>query len=121
MFASLILTVLAGYFAFYITNIGKAWIFLWAMSAGVGLVLILRWFWWRINAWSEISALAASLLTILFVFIYTKTQGVPLELKHQILVVPVSIVTWIVVTFLTKPEPVETLTTFYKRVQPCGW
>ncbi len=120
-FATLILTVLAGFFAFYITNIGKAWIFLWAMSAGVGLVLILRWFWWRINAWSEISALAASLLTILIVFIYTKTQGVSLELKHQILVVPVSIITWIIVTYLTKPEPTETLANFYKRVHPWGW
>jgi len=118
---TLVLTVLAGYFAFYITNIGKAWIFLWAMSAGVGLVLILRWFWWRINAWSEISALAASLLTILILFIYTKSRGVPLELKHQIIVIPVSILAWIIVTFLTKPEPNNTLSEFYKRVRPWGW
>ncbi len=118
---TLVLTVLAGYFAFYITNIGKAWIFLWAMSAGVGLVLILRWFWWRINAWSEISALAASLSTILIMFIYTKSQGVSLELKHQIIVVPVSIIVWVVVTFLTKPEPDDTLSEFYKRVRPWGW
>ncbi|MEM7008524.1 MAG: sodium:solute symporter family protein [Thermodesulfobacteriota bacterium] len=120
-FVTLILTILAGYFAFYITNIGKAWIFLWAMSAGVGLVLILRWFWWRINAWSEISALAASLFTILVLFIYTQANGVSLELKHQILVIPVSIITWIVVTFLTKPESNETLGNFYKRVRPWGW
>ena len=118
---TLILTVLAGYFALYITNIGKAWIFLWAMSAGVGLVLILRWFWWRINAWSEISALASSLLTILVLLIYTKSQGVSLELKHQILVIPVSIITWIIVTFLTKPESNDTLAKFYKRVRPWGW
>jgi len=118
---TLVLAVLAGYFAFYITNIGKAWIFLWAMSAGVGLVLILRWFWWRINAWSEISALAASLSTILILFIYTKSQGVSLELKHQIIVIPVSIVVWVVVTFLTKPEPNDTLSEFYKRVRPWGW
>ena len=118
---TLMLAVLAGYFAFYITNIGKAWIFLWAMSAGVGLVLILRWFWWRINAWSEISALAASLLTILILFIYTKSQGVSLELKHQIIVFPISIITWIVVTFLTKPESNDTLGKFYKRVRPWGW
>ncbi len=118
---TLMLAVLAGYFAFYITNIGKAWIFLWAMSAGVGLVLILRWFWWRINAWSEISALAASLLTILILFIYTKSQGVSLELKHQIIVIPISIITWIVVTFLTKPESNDTLGKFYKRVRPWGW
>ncbi len=120
-FATLFLTVLAGYFAFHITNIGKAWIFLWAMSAGVGLVLVLRWFWWRINAWSEISALASSLLTILILFIYTHSQGGSLELKHQIIVIPVSIGTWIVVTFLTKPEPNETLANFYKRVRPWGW
>jgi hypothetical protein len=91
------------------------------MSAGVGLVLILRWFWWRINAWSEISALASSLLTILVLFIYTKSQGTSLELKHQILVIPVSIITWIVVTFLTSPEPIDTLNSFYKRVRPWGW
>src|SRR3972149_7471741 len=72
---TLILTLLAGYFAFHIKNIGNAWIFLWAMSAGIGLVLILRWFWWRINAWSEISALGASLLTISLLTLYTKFKG----------------------------------------------
>lgn len=118
---TLALTLLAGYFAFHINNIGKAWIFLWAMSAGIGLVLVLRWFWWRINAWSEISALASSLLTILAIVIYTQSKGVPLELRHQVLVIPVSVVTWIVVTFVTSPEPTETLSAFYKRVRPWGW
>ena len=116
-----VLTILAGYFALHITNIGKAWIFLWAMSAGIGLVLVLRWFWWRINAWSEISALASSLLTILAIVIYTRAKGIPLELKHQVLVIPVSAVIWVAVTFLTKPEPVTTLTGFYKKVRPWGW
>jgi len=118
---TLLLTVLAGYFALHIKNIGKAWIFLWAMSAGIGLVLVLRWFWWRINAWSEISALTASLITILALVIYTQVQGVSLELKHQVLVIPVSIITWVAVTFLTAPEPRDTLAGFYKRVRPWGW
>lgn len=118
---TLVLTVLAGYFAFHINNIGKAWIFLWAMSAGVGLVLLLRWFWWRVNAWSEISALASSLVAIFILVIYTKTQNIPLELKHQILVIPVSVATWIIVTFITRPEPLETLSDFYKKVRPWGW
>ena len=118
---TLLLTVLAGFFALYITNIGKAWIFLWAMSAGVGLVLVLRWFWWRINAWSEISALAASLVTIFVLVVYTGIRGTPLELKHQIIVIPVSIVTWVAVTFLTAPEPERTLVNFYKRVRPWGF
>ncbi len=118
---TLMLTVLAGYFAFHINNIGKAWIFLWAMSAGIGLVLILRWFWWRINAWSEISALGASILTITFLTLYTKFAGISLELKHQIIVVPVSIVTWLIVTYITKPEPNETLANFYKKIRPWGF
>ena len=119
--STLVLTILAGYFALYINNIGKAWIFLWAMSAGVGLVLILRWFWWRINAWSEISALASSLGTILILVVYTRIQGVSLELKHQVIVIPVSIITWLAVTFLTAPESSETLGNFYRRVRPWGW
>jgi SSS family transporter len=118
---TLILTILAGYFAFYIENIGKAWIFLWAMSAGIGLVLIFRWFWWRINAWSEISALGASLLAIFILSLYTKFAKVPLELKHQIIVVPVSVATWLIVTYMTKPEPEETLINFYRKIRPWGW
>ncbi|MER3446032.1 MAG: sodium:proline symporter [Candidatus Dadabacteria bacterium] len=118
---TLILTILAGYFAFHIENIGKAWIFLWAMSAGIGLVLILRWFWWRINAWSEISALGASLITILFLTLYADFKGISLELKHQIIVVPVSILSWLIITYLTKPEPEETLLNFYRKIRPWGW
>ncbi len=118
---TLILTILAGYFAFHIENIGKAWIFLWAMSSGIGLVLILRWFWWRINAWSEISALCASLITILFLILYTNLKGISLELKHQIIVVPISIILWLIITYLTKPEPEETLLNFYTKIRPWGW
>jgi solute:Na+ symporter, SSS family len=116
-----VLTVLAGYIAFQITNIGKAWIFLWAMSAGIGLVLVLRWFWWRINAWSEISALASSLITIFILTMFCKLRKVPIELKHQIIVIPVSIATWLLVTYFTSPEPSETLLKFYNRVRPWGF
>ncbi len=118
---TLILTAVAGYCAFQIQDIGKAWIFLWAMSAGIGLVLILRWFWWRVNAWSEITALASSLLTILVLVVYTKHHGISVELKHQIMVIPISIVAWIVATYATAPEPLSTLANFYKRVRPWGW
>ncbi|MDA2918715.1 Na+:solute symporter [Desulfobacterota bacterium AH_259_B03_O07] len=118
---TLILTLVAGYFAFHIKNIGKAWILLWAMSAGVGLVLVFRWFWWRINAWSEIAALASSLITIFSLILYTRFQNVSLELKHQIIVVPVAIFSWVTVTYLTNPEPRDTLLNFYNRVRPWGF
>ena len=119
--ATVALAVIAGVVALQIKNIGDAWVFLWAMSSGIGLVLILRWFWWRINAWSEIVALASSLATILVLILYTEAKGVPLELRHQILVVPVSIVCWVVATFVTAPESSEKLSGFYERVRPPGF
>ena len=119
--ATVALAVIAGAVALQIKNIGDAWIFLWAMSSGVGLVLILRWFWWRINAWSEIVALASSLVTILVLILYTGAKGIPLELKHQILVVPISIACWVTATFVTAPESSEKLSDFYKRVRPPGF
>ncbi|NIT13396.1 MAG: sodium:proline symporter [Candidatus Dadabacteria bacterium] len=118
---TVIITILAGIFALYIKNIGKAWIFLWAMSAGIGLVLILRWFWWRINAWSEISALGSSILTILAMIIYTNIKGISLELKHQVIVIPVSITTWLATTLLTNPEPMDKLDRFYNKISPWGF
>ncbi len=118
---TIVITILAGIFAFYIKDIGKAWIFLWAMSAGIGLVLILRWFWWRINAWSEISALGSSILTILIMIIYTNLKGISLELKHQVIVIPVSISTWIITTYFTSPEPVDKLQKFYNKIKPWGY
>lgn len=119
--ATVVLAVCAGAVALRIKNIGDAWIFLWAMSSGIGLVLILRWFWWRINAWSEIAALGSSLLTMTVLVLYTGAAGTPLELRHQILVVPVSIACWVAATFLTAPEPAEKLRGFCERVRPPGF
>ena len=119
--ATVVLAVCAGAVALRIKNIGDAWIFLWAMSSGIGLVLILRWFWWRINAWSEIAALGSSLLTMTVLVLYTGAAGTPLELRHQILVVPVSIACWVAATFLTAPEPAEKLRAFCERVRPPGF
>ena len=116
-----LLTVVSGFIAFQIKNIGDAWIFVWAMSSGIGLVLILRWFWWRINAWSEITALVSSLLSILFIIIYTRYMGYELELKHQILVIPFSIMCWVIATFVTNPEPKKKLAEFYRKVRPWGF
>src|SRR5690606_34791497 len=59
---TVLLMLMAAVVSMYMDSISKAWEFVWAMGAGVGLVLILRWFWWRVNAWSEITALATSFL-----------------------------------------------------------
>jgi len=118
---TLLLTVISGFIAFQIQNIGDAWIFVWAMSSGIGLVLILRWFWWRINAWSEIVALSSSLISILVIIAFTRYKGYDLELKFQILVIPIAALCWIVATFVTKPEPIDKLGDFYRKVRPWGF
>lgn len=119
--ATVILMIVAGFIAFQIKNIGSAWVFLWAMSSGIGLVLILRWFWWRVNAWSEITALASSLITITVIYIVTELREIPLLLWHQVIVIPVSILSWLVATYMTKPEPLDKLLFFYRKVMPWGY
>jgi solute:Na+ symporter, SSS family len=131
-----VMMVLAVIVAFFLTNIGTAWLFVWAMGAGIGPVLILRWFWWRINAWSEITALAASVLMAVGFEIASAVQagaeyrlfatplqigGLALATHHKALIlVPVTILAWVAVTFATGPVPREHLIAFYRRVRPGG-
>ncbi len=106
-----------------IQTIGRAWTFLLAIGAGTGLVLILRWYWWRINAWSEISAMLAS-----FIVSVTAMQLVPRAFKGtpnadawvMLVTVAISTIVWVSVTYLTRPEPDAVLDAFYRRVRPGG-
>jgi Na+/proline symporter len=97
-------------------SISGAWTLLIALGAGTGSVFILRWFWWRINAWSEVSAMAASFiasLTLHFGF------GRSMEDPWLVLItVLFSTVVWLSVTFLTAPESKDVLLAFYRRVRP---
>ena len=113
MFLSAIVT-------FYMDSIVGAWQFLIAVGAGTGLVFILRWFWWRINAWSEISAMIAAFVTSLYLqFVVGLSESNPKEFAWILLVtVAVTTTVWVSVTFLTQPEPMEKLISFYKRVRP---
>jgi len=123
--------------AFFLSSIGKAWLFVWAMGAGIGPVLILRWFWWRVNAWSEIAALASSiLLAVGFEVAAAVQSGVDyrlfvtpvrvgslvLQTHHKALIlVPFTIVVWLTVTLLTRPVDSLRLATFYAKVRPGGF
>ncbi|HPC35195.1 MAG TPA: Na+:solute symporter [Candidatus Marinimicrobia bacterium] len=101
---------------YFLTTISGAWEFIINASAGMGAVLILRWFWWRINAWSEIAAMIAPLI------IYPIARY-KFGLQSPITLYPVVLGTtiiWLLVTFLTKPEKDATLTTFYRKVHPGG-
>jgi Na+/proline symporter len=98
-------------------TISGAWAFIIEAGAGLGLVLIARWFWWRVNAWSELAAM----LTPFAVFAWVKTSTT-LEFPVSLfLIVSVTTVAWIAVTLLTKPSATETLRAFYTRVHPGGW
>jgi SSS family solute:Na+ symporter len=105
---------------YYQDSIAGAWKFLIALGAGTGTVFILRWFWWRINAWSEVSAMAASfVVSLLLTFGFNLRDDEPAEFGWKLLItVACSTITWLAVTFLTAPESKETLLAFYRRVRP---
>jgi solute:Na+ symporter, SSS family len=120
--ATLLVMVLAFCAAFVMTSVGDAWKYLFNLTAGVGLVMILRWYWWRVNAWSEIAALAASALVsnaILLLHVFPATDP-NAQAKTLLVTVPIATLAWIVVTFVTAPEPQERLVDFYRRVRPSG-
>jgi Na+/proline symporter len=95
-------------------RISDAWAFILECSAGVGLVLILRWFWWRISAWTEISAMVAPF--IIYPFIKPRVEF-PYTLFF---IVGWSTVVWLAATFLTPPTDERTLLAFYERIHPGG-
>ena len=115
MIVSLIVT-------FYLESIGSAWKLLLVTGAGTGTVLLLRWFWWRINAWSEVSAMIAAAACSLFLQLVLKwNSDNPRDFAYLMLVtVGFTSVVWLSVTLLTRAEPIEKLVSFYRKVQPEG-
>lgn len=105
-------------------SVERAWRFLLAIGAGTGLVLILRWYWWRINAWSEISAMITSFVVSVVAFRTIPQRFAPgdpnADATIMLVTVAVSTVVWLGVTFVTSPEPDSVLEAFYRRVRPGG-
>lgn len=117
-----ILVVLVGaYGAWRLQSIYRAWLFLSAMMAGGVLVPLLRWYWWRISAKSEISALIASLVVSNALLVVPKIKTGEWYSIQVLLTIACCTVVWVAVTFLTKPIDQEVLLKFYKRVRPPGW
>jgi Na+/proline symporter len=106
----------------HLASIEQAWKLLIVTGAGTGTVLLLRWFWWRINAWSEVSAMAAAAAVSLYLQIVLKwNSDDPRGFAYIMLVtVAVTTVVWLAVTLMTPPEATATLETFYRRVLPAG-
>ncbi len=104
------------------SKISDAWKFVLSMSAGIGLVLILRWFWWRINAWSEISAMLAPYMIFPVLKYGFGLDPISTDFETCLLIIVAwSTFVWLLVTFLTKPTKQEVLESFYRKVHPGGW
>jgi Na+/proline symporter len=120
------LFVLSSLFALLLTNALELFQIILMFGAGTGLIFILRWFWWRINAWSEISAMLVSgFITIILKYTYIgdylfSDTGVFESYYEFPAVVLVTTFIWLLVTFLTKPDTTESLIDFCKKTNPGG-
>ncbi len=127
--STVLLMVVSTLIALALTNAVQLFDYIIMFGAGTGLIFILRWFWWRINAWSEISAMFSS--GIISVIISTPTVKAmmfgadgqegwfPDWFQFPFVVITTTII-WLTVTFMTKPDDDSKLFDFYKRIQPGG-
>ncbi len=107
----------------FLTSVEQGWKILIGLGAGTGLVFILRWYWWRVNAWSEISAMVASFVTSLALTRFGHSMSDTSTGDYaftMVTTVAVTTVVWLAVTFATAPESDETLDRFYRQVRPGG-
>ena len=115
-----LLMILAAGVTFVLDSARESFELLMSIGAGTGLIYLLRWFWWRINAWSEIAAMISSFLMALGFFIAGKAgHAVPAHIG-LLITVAVTTVVWISVTFLTRPTERSVLVRFYELVRPTG-
>jgi len=113
--STILIMLLSMISSYFIDSIQGAWKLLISIGAGTGLVYMLRWYWWRVNAYSEISAMIAAFVGYLL--------SVYFELNEAFTIISTTIFTtfiWLSVTFITPPEPKELLIDFYKKIQPHG-
>ncbi len=135
--ATLVLVLASVWVSAQLMSIGGAWQLVMEIGAGTGAVYLLRWYWWRVNAWSEISALTAALavaLALRWEWLWRTISGgastTPFTGSEPVLFAKTAITTtavttlvWLVVTFITRPESDEVLLHFYRKVRPDvrGW
>jgi SSS family solute:Na+ symporter len=116
--ASIGITLLAATVSFFMDSVGTVFRFMILIGNGPGLVLLLRWFWWRVNAWAEIAAMATGMALALLTFLPALAS---LTFGQRLLLTGFgSIAVWLPVMLLTRPESPATLDAFYRRVRPGG-
>ena len=133
--STVILMIISATLALVLQNALQLFNIILMFGAGTGLIFLLRWFWWRINAWSEITAMFVSgIISILFNFttlgilvfggIDPETNQIVIGLlpgwATYPIIVLITTLSWIIATYATKPEKLTTLTNFYRKTQPGG-
>ena len=102
-------------------SISGAWQLILTASAGLGMVLIFRWYWWRVNAWSELTATLTPIVLVALAFLGVPIPGLDAGFPTSLfVVVGLSTAVWVLVTFLTAPTPEPVLQSFYRRIRPAG-
>jgi Na+/proline symporter len=123
--ATLLLVAASAYVSAQLVTISQGWEVVLEVGAGTGGVYLLRWYWWRINAWSEISAMATALgMTVILHHWQLFGGSAPVIFAKTTLVTTgVTTIVWVSVTLLTPAEPAEVLLRFYREVRPhvAGW
>ncbi len=133
-----VLALLAGLAAWQMTSIQRAWIYVIELTAGVAFVWLLRWYWWRVNAWAEIAAMLSSLILANGGLIVRGLRGIGLlpdglaataltlyqseyDFIRATAIVLLSTIAWMAVALLTRPDDEARLLAFYRKVRPGGW
>jgi Na+/proline symporter len=123
--ATVLLVIASAWVSVNLESIASGWQVVMEVGAGTGAVYLLRWYWWRINAWSEISAMACSLaVTVTINWLHPFHGNSPvLFAKTALTTTAITTLVWLTVTLLTPPEPSSTLQAFYRLVRPDvrGW
>ncbi|MCD6516126.1 MAG: Na+:solute symporter [Candidatus Aminicenantes bacterium] len=120
--STVVLMILTGVLALLLSNALQAFQILLQVGAGTGLLFILRWFWWRINPYSELTAMVVSFMVAFYLQVIHPHTGLPFLSSHLQLLIGVGITTlsWISVTLFTRPSEEQTLRSFYRLVKPGG-
>jgi SSS family solute:Na+ symporter len=134
----LVLAGFAALTAYYMESIEKAWIYIIDLTAGMAIIWALRWYWWRVNAWAEITAMICSLLLANGGFILQGLRALGLispgsfdslntlytddyNMIRALIILIITTIVWVIVAYMTKPSQREVLVHFYRTVQPSGW
>jgi Na+/proline symporter len=120
---TILLVLISGYVAGQLHSVGEGWQIVLGLGVGTGAVYILRWYWWRINAWSEIVAMLVAAVVAIYLHKHLPGDDPLTFAKTSLITAGITTVAWIAATFLTPAESEAKLLAFYRRVRPTvhGW